>query len=65
MLPPDTAIFGNVGTLVAFRLRATDAKTFSTLFAVDLETADLTRLPNLHVYVRPFVNGAPVTAFSA
>lgn len=59
------AIFGNVGTLVAFRLGATDAKTFATLFANDIQAADLTRLPNHHVYARLFVKGMPAPAFSA
>ncbi len=58
------AIFGNVGTLVAFRVGAPDARMLSAQFGGDIEPADFTRLPNHHVYVRPFVDGAPVSAFS-
>lgn len=59
------AIFGNVGTLVAFRLGATDGKVLAPVFGGEIEPAEFTRLPNHHVYARLFADGAPVSAFSA
>lgn len=66
-LEPDLrdAIFGNVGTIITFRLGANDAKVFANLFGDDFEAGDFTRLANHHVYARLFVDGAPAPAFSA
>lgn len=58
------AIFGNVGTLLTFRLGAQDAPLISRrLDGVD--PASLVNLPNYRMFVRLMVNGAQTKAFSA
>lgn len=59
------AVFGNVGTVVAFRIGASDAKVLAQVLDADLEPGDLMRLPNHHAYMRLMVHGSPVQAFSA
>ena len=59
------AVYGNVGTAVAFRVGAADAENmvqqfFSPVFDVD----DLTRLPVGQTYVRMLIDGVPTQPFS-
>jgi hypothetical protein len=60
------AVFGNVGTLVAFRLGATDAEFISKQFGHDIPSArDLVNLPNYEMYVKTMVTGVQTRPFSA
>jgi hypothetical protein len=58
------AVMGNVGTLVSFRVGATDAELLAPEFAPEFTADDLTRLPNHEVYVRLLVKGAVAAPFS-
>ncbi len=58
------SIFGNVGTLIAFRLGQADAELVEKYFSPDFTRADLTRLPNWHSAMTMLVRGQTVPAFS-
>lgn len=58
------AIFGNVGSMIAFRLGAFDAPAFCAQLG-DLEPSQLTSLPNHAVFVQLMVDGRKSKAFSA
>src|SRR5688500_6092216 len=47
-----SAIMGNVGTLVAFRVGAQDAQTLEKEFAPEFEINDLVSLPNRQFCIR-------------
>ena len=59
------AIFGNVGTMIVFRVGATDAaylaKEFHPVFSED----DLVNLPRYSMYLKLMINGATSKPFSA
>lgn len=57
------AVFGNAGTLVAFRL-GQDADVFAEQFGGDLLPADLRSLPKYHAYTRLLIDGFPSRPFS-
>lgn len=57
-----SAIAGNVGTVIAFR-SAAEADQISSLLGGDINTNDIKSLPNYHAYVRTLVNGVPTGAF--
>ncbi len=59
------AIFGNVGTMITFRVGATDAEFLEIQFAPDLVAQDFVNIPNYNVYMRLMVDGFSSRAFSA
>lgn len=59
------AIFGNVGSLIAFRVGATDAGHLSREFGDCFSPSDLTGLPRHHIFLRLLVAGEVSKAFSA
>ncbi len=59
------AVFGNVGTMVLFRVGAADAEFLETEFTPELTQQDLVNLPNYHVYLKLMVNGVTCRPFSA
>src|SRR3989338_2221295 len=59
------SIFGNVGTLVSFRVGATDAEFLETQFAPELVAIDMVNLPNYNVYLKLLVDGISSRPFSA
>lgn len=59
------AVFGNVGTLIAFRVGPDDAKALHRQFSPEFEDLDLVNLPDHDIYVRLLVQGAPARPFSA
>jgi hypothetical protein len=59
------AIFGNLGTLVAFRVGPDDAKALVRQFSPEIDEYDLVNLPDHDVYVRLLVDGEPRRPFSA
>ncbi|MFA4029505.1 MAG: hypothetical protein GDYSWBUE_000532 [Candidatus Fervidibacterota bacterium] len=58
------AIFGNVGTLISFRVGQTDAHLLEPHFAPFFDHLDLSNLPNWHACVKTTVNGQVVTPFT-
>ncbi len=59
------AIFGNVGTIISFRVGAEDAKHFAREFYPVFKEIDLINLPNYHIYLKLMVNGVTSRPFSA
>jgi len=59
-----TAILGNAGTLIVFRVGAVDAGKLVKELRPDLPPYDLTLLPNRAFWIRPLVNGESVEAFT-
>ena len=59
------AIFGNVGTIVSFRVGAEDAKYLAREFHPVFDETDLVNLPNYHIYLKLMINGVTSRAFSA
>jgi hypothetical protein len=59
------AIFGNVGTLISFRVGAEDAKYLSREFYPVFSEADLTCIPNYHIYLKLMIDGHTSQPFSA
>jgi len=58
------AIFGNVGTIVTFRLGVTDASYMQREYQPVFNEADLINVERFHAYVRTIVNNDPVLPFS-
>ncbi len=58
------AIFGNVGTLAAFRVGVTDANYLQHEFQPTFSEADLINIDRFNCYMRTVVNGEPVPPFS-
>ncbi len=58
------AVFGNVGSVVAFRVGTTDAEFLAKQFAPVFDLDDLQFLPNYNTAVRMMIGGVPVQPFS-
>src|SRR5438132_393999 len=58
------AVFGNVGSVVAFRVGTTDAEFLAKQFAPVFDIDDLQFLPNYNTVVRMMIGGVPVQPFS-
>ena len=58
------AIFGNVGTLMSYRVGVQDASILAKSFAPTFNEADLTNIGSQNIYVKSIVNGTPVPPFS-
>ncbi len=65
-MPEDikNAIFGNVGTTVAFRVGVTDANFLQHEFSPVFTEQDLVNIEAWHVYMKTQVHGEPVPPFS-
>ncbi len=59
------AVFGNVGTMIAFRVGATDAEAFEQEFAPVFVIEDLVNLGFAQVYMKLMIDGLSSTPFSA
>ena len=59
------AIFGNVGSIVAFRVGAEDAEFLEKEFAPEFEAADLCNLSRFEIYLRLMIDGMTSRPFSA
>ena len=59
------AVFGNVGTLVTFRIGAEDAEHLEKELYPEFTAADLVNLPKYNVYVKLMVDGVSGRPFSA
>lgn len=60
-----SAIFGNVGTIVAFRIGAEDAEFMEQEFAPEFAANDLLNLPKFNFYIKLMIDGTASKAFSA
>ncbi len=58
------AVFGNVGTDIAFRVGVTDANYLQHEFSPPFAEADLVNIESPHAYIKTIVNGEPVVPFS-
>lgn len=59
------AVFGNVGTIVSFRVGAIDAEFLEQEFSPEFEQEDLIHLPNYNIYIKLMINGITSRPFSA
>ncbi|MBI2330021.1 type IV secretory system conjugative DNA transfer family protein [Candidatus Daviesbacteria bacterium] len=58
------AVFGNVGTVIAFRVGVTDANYLQHEFSPTFAEADLVNIESPHTYIKTIVSGEPVAPFS-
>lgn len=58
------AVFGNVGTMVSFRIGVQDANFLQHEFTPIFNETDLTNIEKFHVYIKTIVNNEPVPPFS-
>lgn len=58
------AVFGNVGTIISFRVGVTDASFLQHEYAPVFTETDLINVEKYHVYIKTIVNNEPVSAFS-
>lgn len=59
------AIFGNVGTMIIFRVGAADAEYMETEFDPIFTPNDLVNLPKYHIIIKLMINGVASDPFSA
>jgi len=59
------AVFGNVGTIISFRVGAEDAKYLAKEFSPVFDESDLINLPNYHIYLKLMIDGVTSKPFSA
>jgi len=60
-----SAILGNVGTIVCFRLGLADAKVMEKEFFPTFTHEDFVNLPRYHIYIKLLIDGAVSKGFSA
>lgn len=60
-----SAVFGNVGTIVSFRVGATDAEFLEKEFLPEFSANDLVNLPKANIYLRLMIDGMASRPFSA
>jgi hypothetical protein len=58
------AVFGNMGTIVAFRIGQNDVEALSQYFQPTFDGDDLLRVPNYNTIVRTLIGGVPTQPFS-
>ncbi len=59
------AVFGNVGTIVSFRVGAEDAEFLGKEFTPEFTPQDLANLPKYNIYLKLMINGVASRPFSA
>ncbi|MFA5095139.1 MAG: CxxC-x17-CxxC domain-containing protein [Candidatus Paceibacterota bacterium] len=59
------AIFGNVGTMIVFRVGADDAEFLEKEFEPEFTPQDIVNLPNFKVYLKLMIDGVSSRPFSA
>jgi hypothetical protein len=57
------AVFGNVGSIAAFRVGSDDAEYLERQFAPIFAADDLMNIDNLNAYIKLLANGVPLTPF--
>ena len=63
--PVRDAVFGNVGTIVSFRVGAEDAEYLEKWFAPDFMMADIVNLGKYNMYLKLMIDGVSSKGFSA
>lgn len=58
------AVFGNVGSVISYRVGPDDAETLVKQFAPVFDTDDLVKMPNLNAAVKMLVGGIPSSPFT-
>lgn len=58
------AVFGNVGSMAAFRVGTEDAEVLEKQFAPAFDARDIMNVPNRNAYVKLLVHGKPTKAFN-
>jgi hypothetical protein len=58
------AVFGNVGTIVSFRVGQNDVESLGRYFQPMFDVEDLLRVPSYNAIVRTLINGVPTQPFS-
>lgn len=58
------AVFGNIGTIVAFRIGQNDVESLGRYFQPQFDGDDLLRVPNANTIVRTLIKGVPTQPFS-
>lgn len=58
------AVFGNVGTIVTFRVGDHDVDSLAKYFSPTFDGADLLKIPNHNTVVRTLIGGVPTNPFS-
>jgi hypothetical protein len=59
------AIFGNIGSIISFRVGTEDAQLLSREFHPTFDEIDLVNLPNFHIYLKLMVDGITSSPFNA
>ncbi|MCD8495063.1 MAG: type IV secretion system DNA-binding domain-containing protein [Candidatus Pacebacteria bacterium] len=59
------AVFGNVGSMIIFRIGATDAEFIEKEFEPEFTAQDFVNLPNYHIYLKLMIDGVTSRPFSA
>ena len=58
------AVFGNIGTIVSFRIGQNDVESIGQYFQPTFDGDDLLRVPNYNTIVRTLIGGVPTSPFS-
>ncbi len=58
------AVFGNIGSIVSFRIGQNDVEALGRYFQPAFQADDLLRIPNANAVVRTLVGGVPTQPFS-
>lgn len=58
------AVFGNMGTIVSFRIGQPDVEAITKYFQPTFDDDDLLRIPNHNAIVRTLIGGVPTNPFS-
>lgn len=58
------AVFGNMGTIVAFRIGQNDVEALTQYFRPTFDADDLLRVPNYNTITRTLIGGVPTQPFS-
>jgi hypothetical protein len=58
------AVFGNIGSMIAFRIGAEDSEFVVKQFEPIFDENDLINIDNYHAYVKILINGATTSPFS-
>ena len=58
------AVFGNMGTIVSFRIGQNDVDSITRYFQPVFDSDDLLRVPNYNTIVRTLIGGVPTQPFS-
>ncbi|HEX7368517.1 MAG TPA: ATP-binding protein [Candidatus Saccharimonadales bacterium] len=58
------AVFGNMGTIVSFRIGQNDVEAITKYFQPTFDADDLLRVPNYNTIIRTLIGGVPTQPFS-